>query len=266
MTALERFIHYVQIHTASAEDTEATPTTERQFDLSRLLERELRELGMREVYLDEHAYVYAGLPATPGCEDRPAIGFIAHLDTVPDFSGENVKPRIIPDYDGGDVVLGTSGRVLSPELFPHLPSLKGKTLITTDGTTVLGADDKAGVAAIMRACERLIEETFPFQRMKCVGIHGSFWGTPKASLPRAMLFIRKVMFLARVRMVCMPSSSCAASPGILPCTLFPYWLEATGMPLMVKYLFSSSNVAESPPRLATTTDAPTFMLLSKGVL
>ena len=167
MTALERFIHYVQIHTASAEDTEATPTTERQFDLSRLLERELRELGMQEVYLDEHAYVYASLPATSGCENKPAIGFIAHLDTVPDFSGENVKPRIIPDYDGGDVVLGTSGRVLSPELFPHLPSLKGKTLITTDGTTVLGADDKAGVAAIMRACERLIEEKRPHGRV-CV--------------------------------------------------------------------------------------------------
>lgn len=167
MTALERFIHYVQIHTASAEDTEATPTTERQFDLSRLLERELRELGMQEVYLDEHAYVYAGLPATPGCEDRPAIGFIAHLDTVPDFSGENVKPQIIPDYDGGEVVLGTSGRSLTPEVFPHLPSLKGKTLITTDGATVLGADDKAGVAAIMRACERLIEEKRPHGRV-CV--------------------------------------------------------------------------------------------------
>ena len=167
MTALERFIHYVKIHTASAEDTDATPTTERQFDLSRLLEQELRELGMQDVYLDEHAYVYACLPATPGCENKPAIGFIAHLDTVPDFSGENVKPQIIPNYDGGAVALGTSGRSLTPEVFPHLPSLKGKTLVTTDGTTVLGADDKAGVAAIMRACERLIAEKLPHGRV-CV--------------------------------------------------------------------------------------------------
>ncbi len=158
MTALERFIKYVKVHTASAEDTEQTPTTERQFDLSRLLEQEMRELGLQEVFVDEHAYVYGALPATEGCEDKPAIGFIAHLDTIPDFSGENVKPQIIENYDGGEVVLGTSGRVLTAEIFPHLPSLKGKTLVTTDGTTVLGADDKAGIAAIMTACETLIRE------------------------------------------------------------------------------------------------------------
>ena len=167
MTALERFIQYVKIHTASAEDVGETPTTERQFDLSRLLEREMRELGMEEVFVDEHAYVYGALPATPGCEDRAAIGFIAHLDTIPDFSGENVRPQIIENYDGGDVVLGESGRVLSVESFPHLPSLRGRTLITTDGTTVLGADDKAGVAAIMTACETLIREKRPHSRV-CV--------------------------------------------------------------------------------------------------
>ena len=167
MTALERFIQYVKIHTASAEDVGETPTTERQFDLSRLLEREMRELGMEEVFVDEHAYVYGALPATPGCEDRAAIGFIAHLDTIPDFSGENVRPQIIENYDGGDVVLGESGRVLSVESFPHLPSLRGRTLITTDGTTVLGADDKAGVAAIMTACETLLREKRPHGRV-CV--------------------------------------------------------------------------------------------------
>ena len=167
MTALERFIQYVKIHTASAEDVGETPTTERQFDLSCLLEREMRELGMEEVFVDEHAYVYGALPATPGCEDRAAIGFIAHLDTIPDFSGENVRPQIIENYDGGDVVLGESGRVLSVESFPHLPSLRGRTLITTDGTTVLGADDKAGVAAIMTACETLIREKRPHGRV-CV--------------------------------------------------------------------------------------------------
>ena len=158
MTALERFIQYVKVHTASAEDAAATPTTERQFDLSRLLEKEMRELGLEEVYLDDHAYIYGALPATPGCENRPAIGFIAHLDTIPDFSGENVRPQIIENYDGGDVVLGESGRVLSVKDFPHLTSLKGKTLVTTDGTTVLGADDKAGIAAVMTACETLIRE------------------------------------------------------------------------------------------------------------
>ena len=165
MTALERFIQYVKVHTASAEDTTETPTTERQFDLSRLLEREMRELGMEEVCVDEHAYVYGALPATPGCESRTALGFIAHLDTVPDFSGENVRPQIIENYDGGDVVLGTSGRILSVETFPHLPSLKGKTLVTTDGTTVLGADDKAGIAAILTACETLIREKRPHGRV-----------------------------------------------------------------------------------------------------
>ncbi len=165
MTALERFIQYVKIHTASAEDTTKTPTTYRQFTLSRLLEREMRELGMEEVGVDKYAYAYGALPATEGCEGLPAIGFIAHLDTIPDFSGENVHPRVIENYDGGDVVLGESGRVLSAETFPHLPSLKGKTLVVTDGTTVLGADDKAGIAAIMRACERLIAEKRPHGRV-----------------------------------------------------------------------------------------------------
>ena len=167
MTALERFIKYVKVHTASAEDTAQTPTTARQFDLSRLLEQEMKELGLQDVFVDEHAYVYGCLPATEGCESRPAIGFIAHLDTIPDFSGENVQPQIIENYDGGDVVLGTSGRVLTAETFPHLPSLKGQTLITTDGTTVLGADDKAGITAVMTACETLIREKRPHGRV-CV--------------------------------------------------------------------------------------------------
>ena len=167
MSTLERFLRYVKIHTASAEDVTETPTTARQFDLSRLIEREMRELGFSEVYVDEHAYVYGALPATPGCEGKPAVGFIAHLDTVPDFPGENVCPQVIENYDGGDVVLGESGRVLSAESFPHLPSLKGQTLITTDGTTVLGADDKAGVTAVMSACETILRENRPHGRV-CV--------------------------------------------------------------------------------------------------
>ena len=161
MTALERFLTYVKIHTASSERDDRTPTEEREFDLSRVLEKEMRALGMERVFVDEHAYVYGFLPATPGCEDRPCVGFIAHLDTIPDFSGENVRPQLIENYDGGPVALGTSGRVLTEEVNPHLGELKGHTLVTTDGTTVLGADDKAGIAAIMTACERILSSGRP---------------------------------------------------------------------------------------------------------
>ena len=165
MRAYERLLKYAAVHTASAEDVDATPTTARQFDLAHLLADELRALGMAEVYEDEHAYVYAALPASAGMEGERAIGLIAHIDTVPDFSGENVRPQVIENYDGGEVTLGTSGRVLSPEKFAELPSLKGQTLITTDGTTVLGADDKAGVAEIMTACERIIAQGIPHGRI-----------------------------------------------------------------------------------------------------
>lgn len=161
MRAYERFIDYVKIHTASAEDTDATPTTQRQFDLTHFLAKEMQKIGIANVYEDEHAYVYGEVPASAGYEDKPCIAFIAHLDTIPDFSGENVKPRIIENYDGCDVVLGDSGRVLTVEKYPHLKNLKGQTLIVTDGTTVLGADDKAGIAEIVTACERLINENIP---------------------------------------------------------------------------------------------------------
>ncbi len=165
MRAYERLVKYVQVHTASIEDLSKTPSTERQFDLSRQLAEEMTALGMEGVYVDEHAYTYGYLPAAPGCEDWPKIGFNAHLDTIPDFSGENVRPTLHEAYDGGDVALGESGRVLSVKDFPHLPSLKGKTLITTDGTTVLGADDKAGIAEIMTLCERLVAEKRPHGRV-----------------------------------------------------------------------------------------------------
>ena len=168
MKTYERFLNYVRIHTASSEDSSSVPTTERQFDLANLLVKELHAIGVENARVDDKCYVYASVAATPGCESCPAIGFIAHMDTVPDFSGENVQPRIIENYDGGDVVLGTSGRVLSPEKLPHLPSLKGKTLIVTDGTTVLGGDDKAGIAEIMTAIERVISENRPHGKL-CIG-------------------------------------------------------------------------------------------------
>ena len=156
MRAYERLIAYAKIHTASSEEGETTPSTQRQFDLARALETELKALGAADVLVDEHCYVYARIPATPGYEDRPCIGFIAHLDTVPDVSGKNVQPRLIEHYDGGDIPLGESGRVLRPAAFPHLARLVGEDLIVTDGTTVLGADDKAGVAEIMTMAEHLL--------------------------------------------------------------------------------------------------------------
>lgn len=165
MRAYERFIDYVKIHTASADNPDVTPSTAWQFDLSRRLEREMLALGMENVYVDEHAYAYGEIPATEGLEDKPSVAFIAHIDTIPGFSGENVRPQLIENYDGGDVRLGESGLVMTAEKFPHLRSLRGQTLITTDGTTVLGSDDKAGVAEIMTACERLIREKLPHGRV-----------------------------------------------------------------------------------------------------
>lgn len=161
MRAYERLLNYVVVHTASDEFSETTPTTQRQFDLANMLVPEMKALGIEDARVSDLCCVYGTLTATLGYEDAPAIGLIAHLDTVPDFCGEHVKPRIIENYDGGDVVLGDSGRTLSPAQFPHLPSLKGRTLIVTDGTTVLGADDKAGIAEIMTVVEHLIKENIP---------------------------------------------------------------------------------------------------------
>ena len=161
MKAYERLITYAKVHTASADDAETTPTTQRQFDLAYLLEKEMNAMGISGISVDEHAYVYGKIPATPGYEKKPCVGFIAHLDTIPDFSGENVKPRIVENYDGGDVVLGDSGRVLSPKDFPHLKNMVGRTLVVTDGTTVLGADDKAGIAEILTMAEQVMAENIP---------------------------------------------------------------------------------------------------------
>ena len=165
MKAYERLIKYVQIHTASSEDSAVTPSTACQFDLANALAEEMREIGVSEVFVDEHAYVYGVIPASRGLENAMSVGFIAHLDTIPDFPGENVKPRLIENYDGGDIALGESGRVLSPKDFPHLPALKGRSLIVTDGTTVLGADNKAGIAEIMTMAETVIRENIPHGRI-----------------------------------------------------------------------------------------------------
>ncbi|MBQ6078458.1 MAG: peptidase T [Clostridia bacterium] len=161
MKAFERLLRYVVVYTTSDEESTTVPTSMRQFDLAHLLVDELRALGISDAEVDDKCYVYATLPATEGHENATKLGFIAHMDTAPDFSGEHVCPRIIEHYDGNDVVLGTSGRTLDNANFPHLASLKGRTLIVTDGTTLLGADDKAGVAEIITMLEQVIEENIP---------------------------------------------------------------------------------------------------------
>lgn len=162
----ERFLKYVSYHTTSEEDKGVIPSTDRQFELAKVLEQELKELSLTKVVLTEHCYVYGLLPATPGLENKKAVGFISHMDTAPDFSGENVKPQIISDYDGEDVLLKGSNTYLKTADFPTLTSLRGRTLITTDGTTLLGADDKAGIAEIITAIEEITASGVP---------HGDIW-------------------------------------------------------------------------------------------
>ncbi|MCR5451706.1 MAG: peptidase T [Lachnospiraceae bacterium] len=155
MDVTKRLLNYVKIYTTSDEESGTHPSSKRQFDLARVLETELKEMGASDVFLDDKCYLYAKLPATEGMESLPVIGLIAHMDTAPDFNGDGVNPVIHENYDGEDVELG-NGRTLSHKDFPHIASLKGRTLITTDGSSLLGADDKAGVAEIMDTAERLI--------------------------------------------------------------------------------------------------------------
>ena len=159
MQAYERLIRYARIHTTSDENADTTPSTARQFDLSQLLAGEMTAMGFLDVMVDEHAYTYGVIPSSEGCGDWPSVGLIAHLDTAPDFSGEGVNPQLVSDYDGKDLPIGS--RVLSPEQFPDLKAVIGHTLITTDGNTLLGADDKAGIAEILTACEEIMKENLP---------------------------------------------------------------------------------------------------------
>ena len=161
MRAYERLLNYVKVWTTSDEESTTSPTTARQFDLAKQLVEEMKGMGIEDAMMDEYGYVYGHIPATPGYENCTAIGFLAHMDTAPDYSGENVNPQIIENYDGKDVVLGTSGRTLTVKDFPSLKNMTGKTLITTDGTTLLGADDKAGIAEIMTVAEELLKGDIP---------------------------------------------------------------------------------------------------------
>lgn len=150
---LERFLSYVKIDTQSDESAEGVPSTKKQFDLARKLEQELIEMGLQDVSLDEHCYVMAKLPSNQK-EDSVSLGLIAHMDTSPDMSGKDVKPMLHKNYDGEDITL-PSGVVISKKENPFLQNYIGQTVITTDGTTLLGADDKAGVTVIMEALHRL---------------------------------------------------------------------------------------------------------------
>ncbi|REE08212.1 peptidase T [Winogradskyella pacifica] len=153
---INRFISYVTIDTESDPNSETTPSTKKQWDLANKLVEELKTIGLSDVSIDENAYIMATLPSNVS-HDVPVIGFVSHFDTSPDFTGANVKPQIINDYDGKDIVLNAEENIiLSPDYFDDLLLYKGQTLITTDGTTLLGADDKAGITEIVTAMEYLI--------------------------------------------------------------------------------------------------------------
>lgn len=159
---LEKFLRYAMIDTQSNENSETTPSTTKQFDLANLLVKELQEIGIQDVEIDEHCYVMATIPSNipqnhPAYGKVPTIGFVAHLDTSPDVTGANVKPQVIENYQGGDIVLpGDTSVVIRESENPSISSCTGHTIVTTDGTTLLGADDKAGVAAIMQLAEELM--------------------------------------------------------------------------------------------------------------
>ncbi len=163
---LDYFLKYVKIDTMSAEDQNVVPSTAKQFDLAKVLVKDLEDLGLKDIKLTEHCFVTAVLPTN--CNSKLNIGFIAHMDTIPGFSGTNVKPQIVENYDGKTIKL--KGIELNPVEFPFLTNLKGKTLITTDGTTVLGADDKAGDATIMAMLKYYVENP----NVPHVNIHVAF--------------------------------------------------------------------------------------------
>lgn len=161
MTLLDRFLKYISIDTRSCRAAGQKPSSLRQFDLAHLLVYELQQMGLEGAFVDNRCFVYGLLPATPGFEHCQSIGLIAHLDTHPDIPSKNLAPQIIPNYSGCDIPLGQSRLSLTLAKHPHLASMKGHTLITTDGTTLLGADDKAGLAEIMSALDTVITNHIP---------------------------------------------------------------------------------------------------------
>lgn len=152
---LNRLLRYVRVHTTSDPASDTVPSTARQWDLLHILRDEMTAMGLADVHLDDKGYLFATIPAT---SDKPApvLGLIAHVDTAPDFNGADVNPQVIENYDGGDITLPASGDIMSPRDFPVLNTLHGHTLVTTDGTSLLGSDDKSGIAIILTAAEYLL--------------------------------------------------------------------------------------------------------------
>ena len=168
MRAYERFLNYVKVHTTSDGDSMTHPSSMIQFDLAKLLMEEMKALGIEDARVDDKCYVYGTIPASEGYESAKPLGFIAHMDTAPDASGKDVKPVLHENYDGEDVLLPGSGAYMNVKQFPFLKEMKGQTLITTDGTTLLGADDKAGIAEILTMAERILTENIPHGKI-CIG-------------------------------------------------------------------------------------------------
>ncbi len=189
MKATERFINYVKINTTSDSASDTSPSTYIQFDLANKLAEEMKNLAMSNVSVSEHCYVYGTLEATPDCENAPVIGFVAHMDTSPDFSGRDIQPQIIENYDGNDIFLKKGNRCLTINDFPHLASLKGRTLILTDGTTLLGADNKAGIAEILTACEKVTQRSIPHGKI-CIAF------TPDEEIGKGTDFFDRNLFTA----------------------------------------------------------------------
>ncbi len=154
---VERFLKYVKIDTQSNEESTTCPSTEKQFDLAKVIIEDLKGIGMSDVSMDENGYIMATLPSNTD-KEVPTVGFIAHMDTAPDYSGRDVKPRIVENYNGEEIILNeVQNTVMSPVDFPELPNYKGQDLIVTDGTTLLGADNKAGIAEILEAMDYLVK-------------------------------------------------------------------------------------------------------------
>ena len=165
MKAYQRFINYVKVHTTSSDETTTFPSTETQIPFALELSKELNDLGITSE-VDKYGYVYAEIPPTKGYENATPIGFIAHVDTSPAFSGEGVVPLLHEKYNGEDIILPKNNCVISPKQFPCLKNMVGKTIITADGSTLLGADDKAGVAEIITACEEVLYNNLPHGPLK----------------------------------------------------------------------------------------------------
>lgn len=162
---LERFLRYVKVYTPSDANSGTSPSTTCQFDLAYMLEKEMKDIGIRNVYVDENCYVYGFIPASSGCEAMPSIGFIAHMDTVSDCCAKPVEPLVHTNYNGEDISLPEDGTMISVKDFPHLKKMTGRTLITSSGSTILGSDDKAGVAEIMTMADEVIKQNIPHGRI-----------------------------------------------------------------------------------------------------